>query len=651
MKGGNIEVLAPPEKRAEVHGILQKARQGEHLENYETVRVAKDGRRIDVSLTVSPVVDAAGNVVAAWIMAHDITERKAKERLGKALNEIHADIASTRDFDEIMRRVVGAATEAIGCERGVTYLREDGAWLVRYTYGFPPELIGRRFTDEQAPFATNAADTRKPVVSTDVYCDERVYCELMVEYEIKSLLAVPLIVKDEVLGTMLFTYHSAPTSFAGAEVDFASTLAASASLALENAQSFETVRRARADAERLAELAAYINATLEPDKILDAALGGALSAAGTGHGCIYLIDPATGMLAIEAYEGLNRRFLDKKKVVRPGEGCAGGAAVSKKIFAPTEAERGFVCRESEELLGLDCLAAIPIVARGRALGVLELFSPVARRLSARERALVETIAGQLAAALENAQLYAAQRDVAETLQEALLKVPERLPGVEFGYLYRSATAVAAVGGDFFDLFELGHGRVGIVIGDVLGKGLEAATTTALVKNTIKALAYKSMVPSSVITQTSEVLLKHGPEGMFVTAFFGVLNTGTGVLVYCSAGHPPAMIKRPSKVEFITTGSPVIGVLGGLTYVDQTISLKAGDVLVLYTDGVIEARRDGDLYGEEQLAARVRGIDAGVGEFPQLILDDIVSFSGGRLVDDVALLSVSLAPDTPRTGGE
>ena len=148
----------------------------------------------------------------------------------------------------------------------------------------------------------------------------------------------------------------------------------------------------------------------------------------------------------------------------------------------------------------------------------------------------------LSLAFENAKLYSTQREIADTLQTALLTVPRRIPGIDFGYLYRSATATAEVGGDFYDFFALDGDRAGVLLGDVSGKGVQAATLTALVKNTIRALAYENDSPAGVVSKTNAVIFKATPGSIFVTLLFGVLDVATGRLVYCSAGHTRGIVK-------------------------------------------------------------------------------------------------------------
>ena len=259
-----------------------------------------------------------------------------------------------------------------------------------------------------------------------------------------------------------------------------------------------------------------------------------------------------------------------------------------------------------------------------------------------ESSFAKRMGALLALAFENARRHAIERKIAATLQQALLTTPRRIPGVDFGYLYRSATEAAVVGGDFYDLIELDGGRAGFLIGDVSGKGIEAATLTALVKNTVRALAYDSDSPARVIATTSDIILKSTPVSMFVTMFLCILDLSSGHLTYCRAGHPyPILRHRGGQIELLEEGSPMAGAGIGVDYADGHAEMGVGDLLVLFTDGVTEARRDHVMLGEEHLADFVR--EAGsipTREIPQVLFDRVLEFTGGSLSDDVAIVTVS-----------
>jgi PAS domain S-box-containing protein len=234
-----------------------------------------------------------------------------------------------------------------------------------------------------------------------------------------------------------------------------------------------------------------------------------------------------------------------------------------------------------------------------------------------------------------------ERVIANTLQEALLQVPREIKEIDFGYLYRSATEAARVGGDFYDLFELEDNKICIVVGDISGKGLQAANLTSLVKNTIRAYAFLGESPASVIGRTNNVIKKASAPKTFVTVFFGALDITTGKLTYCSAGHPIALLKRGASVSRLQNNSTVIGVFQDQVYFNDEVYLDFEDVLILYTDGITEARRNSDLFGEERLVSLIEGLKyESPKDLPDGIFSKVLDYSKGILVDDAVILAVS-----------
>ena len=233
-------------------------------------------------------------------------------------------------------------------------------------------------------------------------------------------------------------------------------------------------------------------------------------------------------------------------------------------------------------------------------------------------------------------------NIASTLQEALLDVPQGFPGVRFGHLYRSATKEALVGGDFYDVFEVKNERIAVLIGDVSGHGVEAARVATLVKDVAHAFAHQFTHPQKVLAETNDLLIEKRSPG-FVTVFLGILDPNTGGLTYSSAGHPHALLRtRAGEVELLEAGSAPVGVFPGYSWKDSEVQLMTGDLLLLYTDGAIEARRNGNFFGQEGLVeAFKRWSDPSPERLPQALLDKILSFSGGELTDDVAMLALGL----------
>lgn len=247
----------------------------------------------------------------------------------------------------------------------------------------------------------------------------------------------------------------------------------------------------------------------------------------------------------------------------------------------------------------------------------------------------------VALALENARRFEVEHHIADRLQEALLTLPESIGGIEFAHAYHSATEAARVGGDFYDIFEMNHHHVGILIGDVAGKGLDAAVLTSLVKNTIRAHAMeRGKTPSQILALTNEVVFKATPSESFVTVFFGILDCRDGRLVYSNAGHTSAaVVRHDGGVTRLRATGPLVGAFDEAEFQQDEVRLDL-DLLFLYTDGLTEARSNGEQYGEDRVfetlaSAKARQAAQVVGT----LVDDVVAYTENCLRDDLAIFAV------------
>jgi serine phosphatase RsbU (regulator of sigma subunit) len=258
---------------------------------------------------------------------------------------------------------------------------------------------------------------------------------------------------------------------------------------------------------------------------------------------------------------------------------------------------------------------------------------------------MRNLAASLQLAVRNARLYAEERHVADTLQRALLKTPDQVEGIEFDCLYRSATQEALVGGDFYDLFAAPDGRIGVLIGDVSGKGLQASTLTSLVRNTIVAYSYEQQSPAEVVQRTSRVVYDSVPTDMFMTLIFGMLDLSTGRLEYCNAGHPAGLVLRDGEcTEMLPSTGPLVGAFPELSFENSTTYVSNRDVVLLYTDGVIEAKGAVEMFGEDRLrdVVQAEGRDGSPGGLPARVFQRLIEFTGGSIGDDIAMLAFSLS---------
>jgi PAS domain S-box-containing protein len=290
---------------------------------------------------------------------------------------------------------------------------------------------------------------------------------------------------------------------------------------------------------------------------------------------------------------------------------------------------------------------VPLMARGRAVGVLSLgWRDAGRRPARDEWSLIEALAQRTALAVDGALQYRERAHVAQTLQASLLPAAlPNIPGVDVAAEYQAAGEGMEVGGDFYDVFGLDDGAWALVIGDVLGKGAEAAAVTALARYTLRAVAGHSLSPATTLATLNEEMLRQKAERRFVTAVLGRLEPrrgGGARLVVASGGHPPPLVLRAGgHAEVLDAAGMLLGVELSAHSADCDVELAPGDTVVLYTDGVTETRRDRPLSPEALGAALVRARVTGAAAVAREVVRIAERESTGPLRDDVAVLVVAL----------
>jgi serine phosphatase RsbU (regulator of sigma subunit) len=290
---------------------------------------------------------------------------------------------------------------------------------------------------------------------------------------------------------------------------------------------------------------------------------------------------------------------------------------------------------------------VPMIARDRVIGVLSLLiNRTNRRFDGAQLELAEELAARAALALENGRLYASRHRVARSLQAALL--PPALPALgwlDLAARYRVAEADVEIGGDFYDVIEVGPDAWGVVVGDVCGRGPDAAALTGLVRHSVRTAVIRERAPSGVLAQTNAAVLQQIDDARFCTAaYLRVERTPQGARVQASsAGHPrPVLLRADGTAAFLDCAGLLLGVVAEPTLVDVDLHLAPGDAVVLYTDGVTEARRGKDLFGEQRLLATLAGLAHLDADAIASGLDDAVAVYQDGAEDDIAVLVVRAA---------
>jgi hypothetical protein len=288
--------------------------------------------------------------------------------------------------------------------------------------------------------------------------------------------------------------------------------------------------------------------------------------------------------------------------------------------------------------GMHAVAAYPMIARGRTLGVISYLRM--QPFQAGRLALLEDLTGRAALAYDNARLYAERAHVARTLRRSLMPAAlPSIPGLQLESYFRPMGAGSEVGGDFYDVFG-DHDGFWLVVGDVCGKGAEAAVLTGFLRHTTVAYAREETGPARVLAQVNHAMLIHDFEGRFATEILARLSfveSGVQVTV-ASAGHPAALVRRAGGgAEELGCSGTLLGVFPDPTLSEVSTILQPGDALTLYTDGLTEAHAPGRVLLVEELIARLESASLGSARAAIDALMGLVDARNGSR-DDIAILA-------------
>lgn len=407
-------------------------------------------------------------------------------------------------------------------------------------------------------------------------------------------------------------------------------------------------RSARAEAEamastisRLERLTEAALAHLSLEDLLDELLDHVSEMLEADTAAILLLDEERDVLEVRAAKGVETEHT-ANVVVPVGQGIAGRVVSERRSMIVDDVSQVEVVtpviRER-----VRSLIAVPLVAEQRIVGVMHVGTFTPRHFTAEESVVLQLAADRAARAIERARAYQQEHETAVTLQRSLL--PDRLPevpGLGLAARYLPGAAGAEVGGDWYDVIPLADGRVGIAMGDVVGRGIPAASLMGQLRNALRAYAVEGHSAATVVERLDRLVQSLTP-GRMATLLYMVLEPDGRSLSYANAGHLPALLVEPDRPPRLVEGARGVplGVLPYATFEEASTSVAPGSTVVLYTDGLVEER---GISLEIRLAELERVATPsfeGPNELCERLLAELLPEGAG--LDDVALLALTTAP--------
>lgn len=499
--------------------------------------------------------------------------------------------------------------------------------------------------------------------------------EALRELGMRSVIAVPLLARGRALGLLSFG-RAAEGGFSPADRSLATDLGARMAQAVDNAMLYQAERHAHEEAETAAVRLRFlldVSTTLASpldlrqrlqvlarqsvESLSDVCVIDLVEADGT-------VRPVASAAATLAVEPLTVALAAGSRLEPGARHPTIGAIEHRRtellvgmtdddMRAMTSGDEAFETARALEPLSW---IAVPLIAGTRALGAITLLTTArsGRRYGPADLIFVEDMAKRVAMGLESARMHEEMRRVAQTLQASLLpSVSPGIPGLEVGTRYVAAGEGTVVGGDFFDVFALSPGSWAVVVGDVCGKGVEAATVTGLARHTLRSSAMEHTSPAIVLSHLNDVLLRVGAEGhneaepRFCTVCLArvELTPHGAAITLALGGHPlPFVLGADGAVRQVGRPGSLLGVIDDATMSDEDHHLGPGESLVLYTDGITERHQGGSFFGEagiEEVLAASAGLTAD--QIAGRLEDAARRFVEGPASDDMAVVVVRVPP--------
>lgn len=588
---------------------------------------------------IRQVMTLALQVANAIQRASLIDQLRANLGPMKALYQVSTAITGTLSLTKVIKLIVDQAVELLeqsAC--GLLVLDEMGeSFRLETSVGLPSQLMDPAL---QARMARHAVERKR---AHAYYLGKDQDQEHGPEFDralsaagFAGVLSVPLVARKKMVG-VLNCFTPPGVRFRQQEVRLLRGFANQAAVAVENARLHGLVRFKMGELGTLFEVSKAVTSTLQLDRVLQEIVRHVREIL-RADACSLMLAEGERLVHKTA-EGMDPTR--PREPIRMGSGPLGQAAKNRRpmLLLDRDPHRDeFPASVRAE--GMATVLSVPVETRGRVVGLINVYYRELTSLAPAQVNLLGTLGSQAAVAIENARLYAEKERVAELLRAVLIP-RERLefPGLAVGHRFIPSMDLS---GDYYDLIPLGNHKCGLVMADVSGKGPDAAIQTVRAKHILKSYALAGYSPRKILS-----LLNHqvGQDQIVrqVTVFYAEADLKTRRLRFGSAGHEPPIFWSPhqEKPRLLYAEGILIGAVPEATYEDCSIELPEGSWLILYTDGLTEARNEeGEFFGLQRV---LELLQTHPGNSPQRLVnriyDEVRKFTNGKLSDDFSVMAI------------
>ncbi|MDO8589448.1 MAG: GAF domain-containing protein [Armatimonadota bacterium] len=588
---------------------------------------------------------ASRRVATPHVDAHLIEFANRKIRDLTMLNQVSAAITGALDLDQLLDIVLKQAMLAVGAGVGSLLLIDESTktMSIRAAKGLSPEIAGKTRVRVGEGISGWVATHGMPILVHNARKDDR-FRGIAFRDDITSAMSVPLKTKSKVIGVLNLSTVERDHLFNEQDLELLGTLANQMAMAIESARLLAAVQTRNNELSILLELAGAVGATLELDEVLDVLLQQICGLTDVRICCILIYSEQTGKYRLGGFRGpddiTKAQYLDlsipaAKRAAETGRPAYTSDLAGYVDLAPEFAE--LVRRHK-----LRGMLSLPLKVKDSTVGAVVAFSERADAFTGSDMSLLTGVGDLAGVAVQNARVYRRQYRMAQLLQNDLMpKAHLGAPGIEVGQVYSPAREV---GGDYFDFVGVGRDKIGLVVADVTGCSIPAAAYISMGKHVLRAYARDNASPANVLTRVNRVVYEDTPSDMFISMFYGIFDLKAQVLRYGMAGHEPPILYRPSTGKFRLLEAPgiLIGILGESDFSERKVSLRPGDIITFYTDGLSGAVVNHKEFGREPIREEMRKHAL---KPSQEIADNIharlLAFAEGSVSDDVAIVTIKI----------
>jgi serine phosphatase RsbU (regulator of sigma subunit) len=522
---------------------------------------------------------------------------------------------------------------------------EEGQWgtvVAEYPHS---GARGARLPLAENPLIEELVASRRPVSIAAIATDPRAVAvrESLQVLGVTSLMVVPLVSRGQVIGSIGLDSMHGPWVFTSEEQDLFLTIAAAIASAVENARLFAAEHAARRTADTLREVARVLSSSFDTREVLQLMLRELRNMISYDTASIMLVE--RDHLRFAAYSGFDPSLNLQDSVFQLNQRSGAWHVVSRRepVIIPDTAASSIWQLEPARV-HIRSWLGVPMIVKGVVIGVLNIDSQQPNTFTARDAEAAQAFADQAAVALENARLYEEsvtrveqELEIARRIQSNLF--PRALPQLAGLMLDARCLPARETGGDFFDFVRLSDGeaagapeRLAIIVGDASGKSITGAMLMAIARSIVRSEARNHQLPETVMRETNRWIVEDVPQRSFVALSYATLDLATRRLALSNGGQLAPLRRRAGgQVEYLEVPGPTLplGILPDTAYAAHEVLLDPGDLLVFYTDGIVEARDAAlQLFGFERLEALVRDQgDLAPSALIDLVLQEISAFMG------------------------